>query len=51
MKALSENFYERGKSGMKYCRKRIPKALLSAYPKKKTHITLSWCTSAPNSAA
>jgi hypothetical protein len=44
MKTLSENFYERGKSGMKYCRKRIPQALLAAHPPKQTHITRSLFT-------
>ena len=41
MKALSENLYERGKNGTKYCRLRIPAALLAAYPPEKTHITRS----------
>ncbi len=45
MKALSENLYERGKYGMKYCRRRIPVALLAAYPPKTTHITRSLFTS------
>ena len=45
MKAISENLYERGKSGMKYCRRRIPAALLAAYPPKQTHITRSLHTS------
>ena len=45
MKALSENLYERGKNGTKYCRVRIPAALLAAYPPKKTHITRSLQTS------
>ncbi|GAB3471391.1 DUF6538 domain-containing protein [Polaromonas eurypsychrophila] len=45
MKALSENLYERGKNGTKYCRLRIPAALLAAYPPKKTHITRSLHTS------
>ena len=45
MKAISENLYERGKSGMKYCRRRIPAALLAAYPPKQTHITRSLQTS------
>ncbi|TAM43863.1 MAG: hypothetical protein EPN61_07660 [Burkholderiaceae bacterium] len=39
MKAIAENLYQRGKSGMKYCRRRIPAVLLEAYPPKKTHIT------------
>lgn len=41
MKKISEYFYERSKSGTKYCRKRIPQALLRAYPKSKTDITVS----------
>ena len=41
MKAISENLYERGINGMKYCRRRIPAALLAAYPKNKTHIVRS----------
>lgn len=45
MKAISENLYQRGKSGMKYCRRRIPAALLDAYPPEKTHITRSLGTS------
>lgn len=45
MKAISENLYERGKYGMKYCRRRIPAALLAAYPPKQTHITRSLHTS------
>lgn len=45
MKTLSENFYERGKSEVKYCRRRIPQALLPAYGPKQTHITVSLGTS------
>jgi integrase len=45
MKAISENLSERGKRGMKYCRRRIPTALLEAYPRQKTHITVSLGTS------
>ena len=45
MKAISENLYERGKNGIKYCRRRIPAALLAAYPPKQTHITRSLQTS------
>ena len=45
MKALSENLYERGKNRTKYCRLRIPAALLAAYPPKTTHITRSLHTS------
>ena len=45
MKAISENLSERGKRGMKYCRRRIPTALLDAYPRQKTHITVSLGTS------
>lgn len=45
MKAISENLSERGKRGMKYCRRRIPTALLEAYPRQKTHITISLGTS------
>lgn len=40
MEAISENIYERGINGMKYCR-RIPAALLAAYQKNKTHIVRS----------
>ncbi|NDP62937.1 DUF6538 domain-containing protein [Polaromonas sp.] len=45
MKAISENLYERGINGIKYCRRRIPAALLAAYPPKKTHIVRSLGTS------
>lgn len=45
MKAIAENLYERGKNGIKYCRRRIPAALLAAYPKKQTHIVRSLGTS------
>ena len=45
MKAISENLYQRGKNGIKYCRRRIPAALLAAYPPKQTHITRSLGTS------
>jgi hypothetical protein len=45
LKAISENIYERGKNGIKYCRRRIPAALLAAYPKKQTHIVRSLHTS------
>ena len=41
MKAISENLYERGINGTKYCRRRIPAAVLAAYPPKKTHIVRS----------
>ena len=41
MKAIAENLYQRGKSGMKYCRLRIPHALREAYPPEKTHIVCS----------
>ena len=41
MKAISENLYERGTNGTKYCRRRIPAAVLAAYPPKKTHIVRS----------
>lgn len=43
MKAISENLSERGKHGMKYRRRRIPStALLEAYPRPKTRITLQF---------
>lgn len=45
MKAISENLYQRGKLGTAYCRRRIPKALLEAYPCKQTHIVKSLGTS------
>lgn len=45
MKAISENLYERGKNGIKYCRRRIPAEFLAAYPKNQTHITRSLQTS------
>ena len=45
MKAISENLYERGKNGIKYCRRRIPTALLAAYPNNQTHIVRSLGTS------
>jgi hypothetical protein len=45
MKTIAENLYARGKSGMTYCRIRIPRALLDAYPKKTTHIVRSLGTS------
>lgn len=41
MKAISENLYERGINRTKYCRRRIPAAVLAAYPPKKTHIVRS----------
>lgn len=45
MKAIFEHIYERGKSGKKYVRRRIPAALRAAYPPKKKHITRSLGTS------
>lgn len=45
MKAISKNLYIRGKSGIAYCRRRIPQALLEAYPPKKTHVSVSLGTS------
>lgn len=45
MKAIEENLYIRGKNGVAYCRRRIPKAILEAYPKNKTHLTCSLHTS------
>lgn len=45
MKAISVNLYQRGKNGTKYCRLRIPAALLAAYPPNQTHITRSLHTS------
>ena len=45
MKTISENLYERGVNGIKYCRRRIPVALAAAYPKEKTHVVRSLGTS------
>ena len=44
MKAISENLHERGINGTKYCRRRIPAAVLAAYPPKKTNIVVSLST-------
>lgn len=41
MKAIAENIYVRGKSGIQYVRRRIPAALRTAYPQKQTHIVRS----------
>ncbi len=41
MKAISENLFTRGKAKTFYCRRRIPKALLLAYPDGKTGIVRS----------
>ena len=45
MKAISENLYERGINGIKYCRRRIPAALFAAYFPQITHIVPSLGTS------
>jgi len=44
MKTIAPNLYVRGKNGSIYMRRRIPKALKEAYPK-KTHIVLCLRTS------
>lgn len=40
MKQIAPNLYARGKKGSIYLRRRIPHALLSAYPAQKTHQTV-----------
>lgn len=41
MKAIAENLYERGKNRTLYCRVRIPRSVLGAYPSAKTHHVVS----------
>jgi integrase len=45
MKQIAPNLYVRGKNGSIYLRRRIPHALLSAYPSQKTHQTVCLHTS------
>jgi Skp family chaperone for outer membrane proteins len=45
MKTIALNLYVRGKAGSIYLRRRIPQALKSAYPAKKTHMTVCLHTS------
>jgi len=45
MKQISTNLFIRGQRGSFYLRRRIPTALLEAYPRKKTHIVVCLGTS------
>ncbi len=45
MKAIAPNLFVRGQSSRIYPRRRIPTALLEAYPRKKTHIVVCLGTS------
>ncbi len=45
MKKVAEHIYQRGQRGILYIRRRIPRAIRTAYPQEKTHITLSLGTS------
>ena len=51
MKATGErNVFKRGKGGVYYVRRRIPKPLLTAYPQGKTEIVRSLGTADPRTA-
>jgi hypothetical protein len=45
MKQISPNLFSRGQSRSIYVRRRIPTALLEAYPSKKTHVVVCLHTS------